>query len=106
MKNKLVANITPGEILVEDFLKPLALTEYRLARDIGVPPRRINEIIKGQRSITADTALRLGRYFKMSPQFWLNLQAIYDLRVAEKRVGSAIRSLPTLMPTRRQAHGV
>jgi len=90
MKSKLVANITPGEILVEDFLKPLALTEYRLARDIGVPPRRINEIVKGQRSITADTALRLGRYFKMSPQFWLNLQAHYDLEVEQQRLGKRL----------------
>ena len=90
MKNKLVANIAPGEILAEDFLKPLDITEYRLARDIGVPPRRINEIVKGQRSITADTALRLGRYFKMSPQFWLNLQAHYDLEVEQQRLGKRL----------------
>ena len=90
MKNKLVANITPGEILAEDFLTPLGLTQYRLARDIGVPPRRINEIIKGQRSITADTALRLGRYFKMSPQFWLNLQTHYDLEVEQQRLGKRL----------------
>jgi addiction module HigA family antidote len=64
MKNKLLANITPGEILAEDFLKPMGLSQYRVAKDIGVPPRRINEIVKGQRAITADTALRLGRYFK------------------------------------------
>lgn len=63
------ANITPGEILAEDFLKPLELSQYRLATDIGVPPRRINEIFKGRRAITADTALRLGLYFKMSAQF-------------------------------------
>jgi antitoxin HigA-1 len=90
MKNKLVANITPGEILAEDFLKPLRLSEYRLAKDIAVPPRRINEIIKGQRAITADTALRLGRYFKMSPQFWLNLQAHYDLQVEQQRLGKRL----------------
>jgi addiction module HigA family antidote len=71
MKNKLLANITPGEILEEDFLKPMGLSQYRLAKDIGVPARRINEIVKGERSITADTALRLGRFFKMSAQFWL-----------------------------------
>jgi addiction module HigA family antidote len=87
MKNKLVANITPGEILQEEFLRPMGLTQYRLARDIGVPPRRINEIAKGQRAITADTALRLGRYFQMSPQFWLNLQTHYDLEVEEQRIG-------------------
>ena len=79
MKSKQLANITPGEILLEDFLKPLGLSQYRLANDIGVPPRRINEIVKGQRAITADTALRLGRYFQMSAQFWLNLQSQHDL---------------------------
>ncbi|MEY4385021.1 MAG: hypothetical protein RLY20_304 [Verrucomicrobiota bacterium] len=87
MKNKLLANITPGEILEEDFLKPMGLSQYRLAKDIGVPARRINEIVKGVRSITADTALRLGRYFKMSPQFWLNLQTHRDLEVEEERLG-------------------
>jgi len=90
MKSKLLANITPGEILEEDFLKPLGLTQYRLAMDIGVPPRRINEIVKGQRAITADTALRLGRYFKMSPQFWLNLQSHYDLEVEQERMGKRL----------------
>jgi addiction module HigA family antidote len=87
MKNKLLANITPGEILEEDFLKPMGLSQYRLAKDIGVPARRINEIVKGERAITADTALRLGRYFKMSAQFWLNLQSHYDLEVEEDRLG-------------------
>jgi len=87
MKNRLVADITPGEILEEEFLKPMGITQYRLARDIGVPPRRINEIAKGQRAITADTALRLGRYFRMSPQFWLNLQTHYDLEREEQRLG-------------------
>lgn len=87
MKNKLVANITPGEILQEEFLRPMGITQYRLARDIGVPPRRINEIAKGQRAITADTALRLGRYFRMDPQFWLNLQTHYDLEMEEQRIG-------------------
>ncbi len=90
MKSKLLANITPGEILEEDFLKPLGLSQYRLAVDIGVPPRRINEIVKGQRAITADTALRLGRYFKMSPQFWLNLQSHYDLEVEQERMGNRL----------------
>src|SRR5262245_10479154 len=87
MKSKMLANITPGEILQEDFLKPLGLSQYRLAKDIGVPPRRINEIVKGERAITADTALRLGRYFRMSPQFWLNLQSHYDLELAQDRLG-------------------
>jgi addiction module HigA family antidote len=87
MKSKLLANIPPGEILEEDFLKPMALSQYRLAKDIGVPARRINEIVKGERAITADTALRLGRYFKMSAQFWLNLQSHYDLEVVAERLG-------------------
>ena len=81
MKSKLLANITPGEILEEDFLKPLGLSQYRLAKDIGVPARRINEIVKGERAITADTALRLGRFFKMSAEFWLNLQSHHDLEI-------------------------
>ena len=87
MKSNSLANITPGEILHEDFLKPMNLSQYRLAKDISVPARRINEIVKGQRAITADTALRLGRYFNMSPQFWLNLQSHYDLEVEGKRLG-------------------
>ena len=87
MKSKLLENITPGEILDEDFLKPMGLSQYRLAKDIGVPARRINEIVKGERAITADTALRLGRFFKMSAQFWLNLQSHYDLEIMENRLG-------------------
>ena len=87
MKSKLLENITPGEILEEDFLKPMGLSQYRLAKDIGVPARRINEIVKGERAITADTALRLGRFFKMSAQFWLNLQSHYDLEVMSAKLG-------------------
>jgi antitoxin HigA-1 len=90
MKSKLLANITPGEILDEDFLKPMGLSQYRLAKDIGVPARRINEIVKGERAVTADTALRLGRYFKMSAQFWLNLQSHYDLEIEEERLGGRL----------------
>src|SRR6266545_5929195 len=86
MKNKRLANITPGEILQEDFLKPMGLSQNRLALDIGVPPRRINEIVLGKRGITADTALRLARYFGMSPQFWLGLQVDYDLDVAKGKL--------------------
>ena len=91
MKSKILANITPGEILEQDFLKPLGLSQYRLSKDIGVPARRINEIIKGQRAITADTALRLGRYFGMSAQFWLNLQSHYDLEVQQERLGRRLQ---------------
>ena len=85
----------PGEILFEEFLKPMGLSQNRLALDIRVPPRRINEIVHGKRRITADTALRLAKYFDMSPQFWLGLQMDYDLDTAEdklsKRLDSEIR---------------
>ena len=83
MKNKKLPPIHPGEILIEEFLKPMGLSQYRLAKDISVPPRRINEIVHGKRSISADTALRLGRFFGIAPQFWLNLQARFDLEVTE-----------------------
>ena len=83
MKEKILPPIHPGEILIEEFLKPMGISQYRLAKDISVPPRRINEIVHGKRAITADTALRLGRFFGMSPQFWLNLQTRYDLEVTE-----------------------
>ena len=83
MKNKKLPSIHPGEILIEEFLKPMGISQYRLAKDISVPPRRINEIVHGKRSISADTALRLGRFFGVSPQFWLNLQTRFDLEVAE-----------------------
>ncbi|NIR51787.1 HigA family addiction module antidote protein [candidate division KSB1 bacterium] len=84
--------IHPGEILKEEFLDEMGITQYRLARDINVPPRRINEIVQGKRSITADTALRLGRYFGISPQFWINLQAHYDLEVETDRLGKRLES--------------
>ncbi len=88
--------IHPGEILDKEFLGPLSVTQYRLAVDVGVPPRRINEIVHGLRGITADTALRLGHYFGTSPQFWMNLQARFDLQVEEDRVGLKIRRLKAL----------
>ncbi len=75
--------IHPGEILMEEFLKGFGISQYRLAKDINVPPRRINEIVKGQRSITADTALRLSKYFGTSAEMWLNLQASYELNIQE-----------------------
>ncbi len=83
MNNKKLLPIHPGEILIEEFLKPMGLSQYRLAKDISVPPRRINEIVHGKRSISADTALRLGWFFGISPQFWLNLQTRFDLEVTE-----------------------
>jgi addiction module HigA family antidote len=84
--------IHPGEILLADFLDPLELSQYRLARDLSVPPRRINEIVHGTRSITADTALRLSRYFGTSERFWLNLQARYDLEVEKDRLGERLET--------------
>ena len=83
MKNEKLPPIHPGEILIKEFLKPMGISQYRLAKDISVPPRRINEIVHGKRSISADTALRLGRFFGISPQFWLNLQTRFDLEVTE-----------------------
>jgi len=85
-KKKLLPPIHPGKILLEEFLQPLGISQYRLAKDIKVPARRINEIVHGKRAITADTALRLGKFFNMSPQFWMNLQARYDLEKAEDKL--------------------
>lgn len=82
--------VHPGEVLLEEFLKPMGLSQNRLALDIGVPARRINEIVLGKRRITADTALRLGRYFGMSPQFWLGLQMDYDLDIASDTLGARL----------------
>jgi addiction module HigA family antidote len=91
---KLLA-IHPGEVLFHDFLEEMGLTQYRLAKDIDVPARRINEIVHGKRAITADTALRLGHYFGNSPRFWLNLQNQYDLDVQSDRLGADIDQLAT-----------
>jgi len=82
--------VHPGEILQEEFLKPLDLTQYRLAERIHVPRRRINEIVQGMRSISADTALRLARFFGTTERFWLNLQATYDLEVERDRIGAGL----------------
>ncbi len=90
MKNRL-PNVHPGEILLEDFLKPLGISQNRLARDIKVPPRRVNEIVLGKRAITPDSALRLARYFGTSERFWLGLQLDYDLEEAQRAVGEAVR---------------
>lgn len=82
--------IHPGEILLEEFLKPMGLSQYRVAKDIGVPARRINEIVHGHRAITADTALRLSRFFGMTEHFWLNLQLRYDIEVEKDRLGDRL----------------
>ena len=90
MKEKKIPPIHPGEILLEEFLKPLGITQYRLAKDISVPARRINEIVQGKRSISADTALRLSRYFSLSERVWMNLQARYDLEVEKDKLDNRI----------------
>lgn len=88
---KRLAPVHPGEVLLEEFLEPMALSQYRLAKDIHVPPRRINEIVHGTRGVSADTALRLARYFGTSERFWLNLQAQFDLDVESDRIGDQIK---------------
>jgi addiction module HigA family antidote len=89
--------VHPGEVLLEDFMKPLGISQYRLAKDIGVPPLRISQIVRGQRAITADTALRLARYFGTSAAVWVRLQARYDLEIAEAQLGERInREVKTL----------
>ena len=90
MRAKKLKPVHPGEILLEEFLQPMNLSQNRLAIEIGVPSRRINEIVLGKRRITADTALRLARYFGMSPQFWLGLQMDYDLDVEEDRLSKRL----------------
>lgn len=84
MSTKKLPPVHPGEILSEEYLKPLGISQNKLGRDLNVPAQRINEIVRGQRAITVDTALRLARYFHTTPQFWLNLQARYDLEMAEE----------------------
>jgi addiction module HigA family antidote len=91
MGKKELNPVHPGEVLLEEFLRPMGLSQNRLALDIGVPPRRINEIVLGKRSITADTALRLARYFGNSPQFWLGLQMHYDLDIATEALGARLK---------------
>jgi antitoxin HigA-1 len=86
MRTKKIPPIHPGEILLEDFLEPMGISQYKLSKDISVPPSRINEIVQGKRSISADTALRLSRYFGLSERFWLNLQSRYDLEVEKDKL--------------------
>ena len=82
--------VHPGEILMEEFMNPLAISQYRLSKDIGVHPRRINQIVHGNRAVTADTALRLARYFGTSEGFWMNLQSRYDLEATKDRLGDRL----------------
>jgi len=88
--------VHPGEILLADFLEPLGVTQHRLAVSIGVPPRRINEIVHGKRRISADTALRLARFFGTSERFWINLQARYDLEIERHQLGPALDAITPL----------
>jgi addiction module HigA family antidote len=88
--------IHPGEVLREEFLEPLGVTQHRLAVSIGVPPRRINEIVHGKRRITADTALRLARFFGTSDRFWINLQSRYDLEIERDQIGPALDAITPL----------
>ncbi len=90
MASRKMALLHPGEILLEEFLKPMALSQNKMALDIRVPARRINEIVHGRRRITADTALRLAKYFNMSPQFWLGLQMDYDIDVASDQIADRL----------------
>ena len=92
MASKTESPVHPGEILLAEFLKPLGMSQYRLAKGISVPPRRINEIVHGKRSVTADTALRLARFFGTSDRFWLNLQTRYDLEIEKDRLGDLLES--------------
>ena len=96
MTDKLYAPIHPGEVLMEDFVEGFGITQHKLAVSIGVPPRRINEIVHGKRAITADTALRLGRYFGVEPQLWLNLQSRYELELAQDRVADQVAAIAPL----------
>ncbi len=96
MENQRLPNIHPGEILLLEFLEPLEITPYRLSKDIGVAQTRISEILAEKRSITADTALRLARYFGNSAQFWLNLQTTYDLRQAQEKNADIYKHIPQL----------
>ena len=91
-----ISPVHPGEVLIEEFLEPLGVTQHRLAVAIGVPPRRINEIVHGTRRITADTALRLSRYFGTSDRFWLNLQTRYDLEMEKDHLGDALQQIRPL----------
>src|SRR6476659_5192877 len=86
MKDEMLPPLHPGEVLLEEFLKPLGISQYQLARDLSVPARRINEIVHGKRAISADTALRLARYFSLSERFWLNLQTGYELEIERDRL--------------------
>ena len=103
-KNANLEPINPGEILREDFLEPLGISINRLSRDLSVPPNRISEIVNGKRAITADTALRLERYFGIEAQFWLNLQTEFDLRIMKRKIGADI--VNRIIPAKHIGEGI
>ena len=98
MKKRTMQPIHPGEVLMKEFLEPMGITQYRLAKDISVPPRRINEIVHGKRAITADTALRLSRYFGTSERFWMNLQTRYDMELQKDILGDRLQKEVVVLP--------
>ncbi len=101
---KKIPPVHPGEVLRLDFLEPMGVSQYRLAKGMGVPPRRVNEIVLGKRAITADTALRLGRFFGMEAEFWVNLQALFDLESARDHLGARlVREVTPMRPARKRA---
>ena len=108
---KKLSPITPGDVLLEEFLKPMGITQNQLARDINVPANRVSQIIHGKREITADTALRLGKYFGIEPEFWLNLQVRYNMKIARNNVGKKIEKklrhiFPKPRPTISRLHNI
>ncbi|MGM0601511.1 MAG: HigA family addiction module antitoxin [Candidatus Rifleibacteriota bacterium] len=103
MAEKLISPLHPGEVLMHEFLEPLNLSQNQLAQDIGVSPRRINEIVNSKRSITADTALRLAKYFQMSPQFWLGLQMDYELDLEKDRLSDILAKEVKVRPIKKVA---
>jgi addiction module HigA family antidote len=102
--SKKFAPVHPGEILLEEFLRPMGISQYKLAKDISVHPRRINEIVHGKRSISADTALRLSRYFGLSERFWLNLQGRFDLEVEKDRLEGRLENEVKVLAADQMAH--
>ena len=103
MNNKKIEPIHPGEILLEEFLKPMGISQYRLAKDISVPPRRINEIVHCKRSVSADTALRLSRYFGLSERFWLNIQTRYDIEIQKDKLANRIEKEVKILGTEKRS---
>lgn len=100
---RILRNIHPGEVLKEEFLKPMGITVYRLSKETGLSQTRISQIIKGERSITAETALKLGKFFSVPAEFWMNLQALYDIEEAQKRYKKDIESIHTFSDSKRAA---